>query len=841
MPYSVFLSSTQTDLKPFREAVSRALKEDGYEVIEMERFGARSEVPLDFCLQKVVDAEIFVGIYARRYGFKPSRSRLSITELEYREAKRLGRQCYCYILCEDCPWPEQYCERQAAAELKRFTNQIRDDVIVELFRTPEELADKVRTKLRVEKPRPVEPSRERREVIDLVETMCVRDWLHKNVSERTRLRVQRENCPAEVGKQESEASDEEVELLLPEVVEPIYDTFRAQGCSLLILGAPGAGKTITLLELCHSLLKQARRDPTSRIPMVFNLGSWRWHHLSFATWLKRELDKKYQLGESTAASLIEDDRVVPLLHGLDEVDADAQSACTDAIHAYLKKQRVPIAVCCHSQAYKDFPTLLHLYGAVALRPLTRKQIKERLAAAEDPGLAALEEVIDADEKLQRLAGTPLMLVLLERTYRGADPATIREILRNPAENRRKKVFDRYVTRMLEPELNLPWARIEKDRGLRSWLSRLAKTRRYPPEETRRRLGWLAGRMRQHDCEFLIEQIQPAWLPTAGHRWAYAVLSRAVAGVLLMAPLAFFLESEILLGFGLLAGILAGVMDAPRLRRSSAVGQEDRTLAQSLLRSLLHILLLGGGVFLLYLVAGWIWQGFDLLRGGAILGTLFGLALGTRSAGRDGSNDIHIGVRLKVGRWSSRGTLWGAVSLLLLSLVFWAFSLLRPDLLPMPVFWAVVVVVATVLGGFGGGALGALEDTPVPRSTSPNRGIRWTFLNAGLVALSVMVVLGLCLGALLAVLGRLEVPIRSRDWLTVLKAAMATGFWAGLWFNGLDFVQHYTLRLLLRAAGLLPLRLTHFLSYLTGRGLMQSTGGRYSFESQLLDHFASLPD
>lgn len=838
MPYSVFLSSTQKDLKPFRETVSRALKRDGHEVVEMERFGARSEVPLEVCLQEVVNAEVFVGIYARRYGFVPRDSGgASITELEYREARRAGRPCYCYCVPEDADWPQELCEPEAAAALKRFKDQVQADVGVDWFRTPEELADKVGAVLRQRVAPAAQDERSRRDFLDHVQRLCIDDWLLKKAPAAERLRIRREDCPRAVDKPEGESSPADPGSH-PAVVPPLHDTFGAKTCQLLVLGRNGAGKTISLLELCQSLLREARRDPESPIPVVLNLGSWRWHDLSFATWMKREIRRKYAIGKKRAEELVDGEQVLPLLDGLDEVDPDARSACVDRVTSFLASREYPkVAVCCQGRAYDELPERLHLGGAVALQSLTREQIAARLTAA-GPDLAALREAVEADEELRKLADTPLMLVLLERTCRGADPDAVRELLRNPAEDRRKQVFDSYVSRMLEPELDLPWTRVDEEGGR---LSRLLKPGSYPPGETRRRLGWLATRMREHDRELLPEQLQPSWLPTAGHRLAYAVLSRALAGLLLMAPLALFRENEALLGFGLLAGALAGAMDAPRLRRSAALGQEDRTLAQNLRRSLGRALLL----FVLYLVVGAAWQGLggsgrlsDLPQGGVFFGTLFGLVLGTRGTGRDGSNDIHIRVRLKVGRWSWRGTLWGAASLLLFSLAFWGFSLLRPDLLPLPDLWVAVVPVATLLGAVGGGALGALEDTPVPRSALPNRGIRWTLLNAGLVALSVMAVLGLCLGALLAGLRGLGVPIRSHDWRVMFESAVATGIWAGLWFSGLDFVQHCTLRLLLRAAGLLPLRLTHFLSYLTGRGLMQRTGSRYSFESQLLDHFAS---
>ncbi|MEM7117705.1 MAG: BTAD domain-containing putative transcriptional regulator [Chloroflexota bacterium] len=58
-----------------------------------------------------------------------------------------------------------------------------------------------------------------------------------------------------------------------EAEEPIETLFAASGHALLILGAPGAGKTTTLLDLARITIAQAEDDPKRPIPVVFNLAS----------------------------------------------------------------------------------------------------------------------------------------------------------------------------------------------------------------------------------------------------------------------------------------------------------------------------------------------------------------------------------------------------------------------------------------------------------------------------------------------------------------------------------------------------------------------------------------
>src|SRR5712691_4215186 len=87
----VFVSSTWTDLQEERNAVEKALNQlRDTEFQGMEYFGSRPDKPKDASLEEVNRANIYVGIFAHRYGSIDTESGLSITELEYRQARRRG-------------------------------------------------------------------------------------------------------------------------------------------------------------------------------------------------------------------------------------------------------------------------------------------------------------------------------------------------------------------------------------------------------------------------------------------------------------------------------------------------------------------------------------------------------------------------------------------------------------------------------------------------------------------------------------------------------------------------------------------------------------------------------
>ena len=61
------------------------------------------------------------------------------------------------------------------------------------------------------------------------------------------------------------------------------------GRTLLILGEPGSGKTVTLLKLAESLISRAENDLSQPLPIVLNLSFWGKYRKSIADWIVKEL------------------------------------------------------------------------------------------------------------------------------------------------------------------------------------------------------------------------------------------------------------------------------------------------------------------------------------------------------------------------------------------------------------------------------------------------------------------------------------------------------------------------------------------------------------------------
>jgi hypothetical protein len=148
----VYLSSTFEDLKDYRAAVVQAIRWLGQDVIAMEDYVASDERPLELVLRDVAAADIYVGIFAHRYGYIPpspdNPDRLSVTELEYRQALRQGKRCYLFLLDDHAPWSPQFLEAGEGREkLVALRREIMERTPVSFFSTPADLASQVVTVL----------------------------------------------------------------------------------------------------------------------------------------------------------------------------------------------------------------------------------------------------------------------------------------------------------------------------------------------------------------------------------------------------------------------------------------------------------------------------------------------------------------------------------------------------------------------------------------------------------------------------------------------------------------------------------------------------------------------
>ena len=105
----VMVSGTFTDLVAHRQAVIEAIERQDLFPIAMEHDGAKAGPDvIRSSLEMVRDGAAYIGVISHKYGQTPkcpkqNPDRLSITELEFNEARRLDRPILLFIMGEEHP------------------------------------------------------------------------------------------------------------------------------------------------------------------------------------------------------------------------------------------------------------------------------------------------------------------------------------------------------------------------------------------------------------------------------------------------------------------------------------------------------------------------------------------------------------------------------------------------------------------------------------------------------------------------------------------------------------------------------------------------------------------
>ncbi|WP_414586993.1 NACHT domain-containing protein [Scytonema sp. PCC 10023] len=191
----------------------------------------------------------------------------------------------------------------------------------------------------------------------------------------------------------------------------VFDSVDVAG-KLLILGAPGSGKTTTQLELAQALVKRAEEQPDCPVPVLFNLSSWKDDRQSITDWLLAELKSKYGVSKKLSKEWVNNHQLLPLLDGLDELEPQRQELCVSIINQFLGSENRPLylVVCSRSEEYSNYSAQLQLNGAIYLQPLTNNQISDYLTTIK---YTKIWSSISSDLDLLELVKTPFLITFHE--------------------------------------------------------------------------------------------------------------------------------------------------------------------------------------------------------------------------------------------------------------------------------------------------------------------------------------------------------------------------------------------------------------------------------------------
>jgi Domain of unknown function (DUF4062)/HEAT repeats len=487
----IYVSSTFSDLQNYRKAVSVALRRLGHEDVAMEYYVAEDKRPLDRCLEDVGSCDAYVGIFAWRYGYVPDTGnpdQLSITELEYRRAKAVGKTCLVFLISEDADWPKAKMEIPAMGRIEALRHELMSSSVVDSFENVDELTRKVTEAIvSWEKQTGLTGRREPADWQAYRDAAVNRHrWVRLQViagasKERDPIRIpltevfepqlvtpgaSGTDVPDEVRRYqqdiygerpEEDDGDDEDQVLAgnPEDILDVLGRERTQ----VILGGPGSGKS-TLLQYAMLRVCTPAGDPAHAprhlagepIPFLIELRNYVLQRdQDFVSYLVRRSDDFYGAAldaDSLTRVLAEDGNALVFFDGLDEVfDPDERRRVIDQFQAFARRYPAcRIVVTSRIAGYDRTALGLAGFGHYTLMPLTLGHIRNfadrwyeyyTLEGTERTAQGLVQRIIESPRLLD-LAGNPLLLTMMAVIYKDRD-----------LPNERWRLYERCAETLLE--------------------------------------------------------------------------------------------------------------------------------------------------------------------------------------------------------------------------------------------------------------------------------------------------------------------------------------------------------------------------------------------------------
>ncbi|MGK5732656.1 NACHT domain-containing protein [Streptomyces sp. URMC 124] len=252
---------------------------------------------------------------------------------------------------------------------------------------------------------------------------------------------------------------------------------------LVVLGGPGAGKSILAVQFVLGMLAARRRG--GPVPVFFPLAGWNPQALTLRAWLAERLSAEYPAlaasdGDSVLAhGLLRAGLVLPVLDGFDELPPPVQGEAMRRLNGELD-ERLPVLLTCRTTAWTravEAGDVLTAAEVVELRRLdfgTARHYLERTARPDGRGSTSWTPVLEAPPgPLTEVLGTPLMVALARTVYgdTSRDPAELLDAARFPtAESIEEHLLDAFVPAAFGDAPGSTW----RPDAAHRWLRRLAR-------------------------------------------------------------------------------------------------------------------------------------------------------------------------------------------------------------------------------------------------------------------------------------------------------------------------------------------------------------------------------
>jgi hypothetical protein len=281
------------------------------------------------------------------------------------------------------------------------------------------------------------------------------------------------------------------------VLKDIGPYFRRQATRrLVVLGEAGAGKTVAVVHLVLDQLdhRKTLRDAVRAdepVPVRVNAAGWD-GSTDFTSWLAHQLAIDYGLNPRVARAMVKDDRILPVLDGLDEMDPpDAKPVLASAALERLNKlpwQNRGVVVACRSRVYEAIRDLrpdagLQFATTVTLQPLTAEDIyfyleqyRDGLGIKEEAAWAPVTDQLDqADGVLATALRTPWLLSLAAAALKPGGNETADELATcSDTAQIRERLFESLIPAAVDAIPETDSTPNYSEKNVQRWLRTLAQ-------------------------------------------------------------------------------------------------------------------------------------------------------------------------------------------------------------------------------------------------------------------------------------------------------------------------------------------------------------------------------
>jgi len=373
--------------------------------------------------------------------------------------------------------------------------------------------------------------------LDHSTVQTVREWLAGRYERRHRQKMA-DRLPVNLhfhaslqGIRDSD-HDSFIEVPVEEAAGRIRRVFQQTKGRLLLLGAPGAGKTLQLIQLAQDLLVS---EPDA-MPVLLNLATWTSEHATLLDWLKKSLPYELGTNETLALKLLAHRRVILLLDGFDEIAAPHRVSFFEKMAEYLaERPHTEFVISSRVQEYlaaaaEKTPPVEH--QPVEVAALSLDQIRRALSDMETIGQAGARRflaALDTDPLLCEAAAKPFYFNCLQSLF-ALKTWSEWKFSATEQEGREAEIAERFIE---------------------------AELKKCSDPATRRWLGFLASRMEEREMvRFELRDLQYDWYEE-WKRWG--VMEACIVGGLSLGLVVVIVSTSVI---GLFCGSSIGLTTGP---------------------------------------------------------------------------------------------------------------------------------------------------------------------------------------------------------------------------------------------------------------------------------------